>query len=357
MMKKILILAAVLALSSACAKHSEIVPTEGLPIDFGTWTGTMTKAAKTEFATNDEFDVYGFKWKTGPIDPLDVFTGDDVKYNGSTWSYSPVRIWDQSYDNYTFFAVFPKDQLGDEAAEHDYAQRGLFISNELTYNGSNEVLLVAQQKTVAKANYNATVPLVFKHVGSWLDIKVKKHADLESVAVTVTDFALSNIQTKGKFTVASYDGSDNPVGKTVSDVAGLGWDLAASPVVNDDDAIPYKITSSVVMNAGDDCAALDLLTNLILMPQVLTTGGGSQTLTISYTIQDGSGQTFTYNDKSYELRLFDNIDDEDNEDTLITKWMPGVHYTYYITINANTIQFSATIAPWGTDTGYHYLIN
>ena len=365
-MKKLMILAVAAITLASCSNTFEIKHHEGRAITLGTWADVMTKAPLTAFAANDEFDIFGFKWNAGPANQTNVFNGDDVKYDGSKWSYTPLRFWDSNFDNYTFFAAFPKDQLATEANENDYAQRGLFVSNELTYDGSNEKLLVAQKKDVANAAYGTTVPLVFKHTGSLVDIKFKKHADITSAAVSVTAIKLYDIQTKGKFTVASYDGSNDPVGAEVTSVAGLGWSLAATPVKNattaDAAAAPYVNTSgvSLAIDAGVGTAnAADLITNLIVMPQVLPDNSGPA-IQISYTITTGTGgnaQTTTYTNKVFYFGQFDNADDKDNDDPKIANWMPGVHYTYYITINAKAIEFSATIDNWTTDTGYYYLCN
>lgn len=358
----------------ACSKEFDTnkSASNGTAIGFGTWADVMTKAPKTAFANGDNFDVYGFKWNAGPTAQTNVFTGDDVTFDASTskWNYSPLRFWDSNFDNYTFFAASPKNQLGSEAAENDYAQRGLFISNELTYDGSNEVLLVAQKKEVPKASYGNTVPLVFKHTGSLIDIKFKKHEDLEDAVVAVTSIKLSGIQTKGKFTVASYNGSNDPVGKTVSDVAGLGWALAETPVVNAETAetaaAPYINTTGASLAAATGVGtsnAATLLENLIVMPQILATNAGPK-VTITYTITTGTGgaaQTITYTDKAFFFGQFDKTDpdptDKDNTDPRISSWMPNTHYTYYITINAKAIEFSASIADWTTTdaTGHYYL--
>lgn len=366
-MKKLMILAVAAIALVACSKTFKTnTDSEGKAITLGTWANVMTKAPKTAFASTDAFDVFGFKWNAGPADQTNVFNGDDVTYNGTAWSYSPLRFWDTNFANYTFFAVFPNDQLAAEANENDYAQKGLFISNELTYDGSNEKLLVAQKKTVANASFGSDVALVFEHTGSLVDIKFKKHANIEDAVVNVTSIKLSNIQTKGKFTVASYDGNNNPVGKTVSEIAGLGWDVAETPVENAANAAaaaaPYINASGVSLAASEGVGtanAADLITNLVVMPQVLGTSTGPK-VTISYTITTGTGvnaQTTTYTDKAFYFGQFDDADDTDNDDTKISKWMPGIHYTYYITINANAITFTASIDNWGTDTGYYYLCN
>ena len=369
-MKKLLIIAAAALLAAACAKTYEVKETTPPAIGFGTWSDVMTKAPKTAFATDDEFDVFGFKWNTGPANQTNVFNGDDVKYDGTNWTYSPVRYWDTNFDYYTFFAAFPKNKLADEAATNDYAQRGLFISNELTYDGSNEVLLVAQKKEVAKASYG-TVPLVFKHTASLVDIKFKKHEDLEDAVVAVTSIKLSGIKTIGKFTVASYDGDNNPVGATVSGVAGLGWTPDGTPTVNAANAAaaaaPYVNTTGASLAAGSGVGtanATALFENLVVMPQILPVDGGAK-ITITYTITTGTApntETTTFTDKEFYFGQFDKTDpdptDKDNTDPRVSSWMPNTHYTYYITINANAIVFSASIDnTWATDTGHYYLIN
>ena len=371
-MKKLMIFAVAAIALVACTKTYEKEETPQQEIGFGTWNDVMTKAVKTEFGNGDTFDIYGFKWNTGPANQTNVFKGYDVTYNSSTtkWTYSPKRYWDGNFDYYTFFAAYPNNQLAAAANENDYEQRGLFISNELTYDGSNEVLLVAQKKDVAKANYGNTVSLLFKHTASLVDIKFKKHSELADAVVTVNSIKLSGIQTKGKFTVASYNGSNDPVGKTVSGVAGLGWDRAETPVVNAENAgtadVPYIHTSDVTLAsaAGVGTAnAADLITNLVLMPQVLSTTEGPK-ITISYTITTGSGgdaETITYTNKEFYIGQFDKSDpdptDKNNTDPRVSAWMPNVHYTYYITINANAIEFSASIDNWDTDSAHYYLFN
>jgi hypothetical protein len=360
-MKKVVILAAAALTLAACAKTYELQETAQPKIGFGTWNDAMTKAALTGFVANDEFDVFGFKWNSDS-DKATVFDDVDVKYDGTNWSYSPLRFWDAKYDHYTFFAAYPKNKLTTKPA-----QTGLFVSDELTYNGQKEVLLVAQKKDVEKTNYNKTVELKFKHVGSLVDIKVKKHTDIAAAKVEVTSIALSGIQTKGKYTVDSYDAtSKNPVGKTVSGVEGLGWELATTPVENTAVA-PYFSNSTVTLakDGGVGTAnAENLLTDLVLMPQTLATNAGPM-ITISYTITTGEGATkdeVTFEDVPVYFGAFDKTDPDPtggNSDPRISAWMPGVHYTYYITINANAITFTASIDPWDTTdaTGHYYLIN
>ena len=375
-MKKLMFFAVAAIALVACTKSYEKEEAPQQEIGFGTWNDVMTKAAKTGFVNGDTFDIYGFKWNDGPDDETNVFKGYTATYNSSTtkWNYSPKRYWDSNFDHYTFFAASPAGQLAAAANENNYVQSGLFVSNELEYNGSDEVLLVAQKKVVDNASYGNTVPLLFKHTASLVDIKFKKHSELADAVVTVNSIKLSGIQTKGKFTVVSYNGSNDPVGKTVSDVIGLGWDLAAEPVVNAANAAaaaaPYIHTSDVTLASGAGVGtgnAAALISDLVLMPQVLSTTGGPK-ITISYTITTGSGDdvdTIVYENKEFYFGLFDSTEPDDpgqpgdkqNSDPRVSAWMPNVHYTYYITINANAIEFSASIDNWDTDSAHYYLFN
>ncbi len=347
-MKKVVILAAAALTLASCAKTYELQETAQSQIGFSTWNDAMTKAAKTVFVADDEFDVFGYK-SNSASDMATVFDGVDVKYDGTNWNYSPLRFWDNNYANYTFFAAYPKDQL----ADGDYAQTGLFVSNELTYDGSHEVLLVAQKNVVAKANYKQPVQLKFKHVGSLVDIKVKKHSDIAATKVEVTSIALSGIKTTGDFTVNSYDGNNNPVGT---------W--APTSAVNDATATPYINNNSVTAGEGTANAGV-LFSGLVLMPQPLGKDSGPM-ITISYTITTGTTgheDTVAYTNNSFYFGQFDKTDpsptEKDNTDPRIEAWAPGYHYTYYITINADaTITFSASIDSWAdaTDDGHYYLI-
>ena len=148
-MKRYVFLAvAVLIAAASCTKTYEVgTQSEGMPIALGTWNDVMTRAPKNNFVTDDEFDVFGYKWNDGPANETTVFNGDDVKFDGSKWTYEPIRFWDANFDHYTFYAVYPKDQLS-----ASNAQTGIFTSNEQSFStGAAEPLLVAQKKTVDNA--------------------------------------------------------------------------------------------------------------------------------------------------------------------------------------------------------------
>ncbi len=372
-MKRYIFIVAVIALASvSCSKtYDAKTADEGNPISIGTWTDNLTKAAMEDFAVNDIFDVYGYKWKgtaDSQSDKTTIFDGIDVKQTSAgVWEYAGInsqkmKFWDYAYDGYTFFAAYPAEVLATAPA-----QTGLFVSNKLTYDGTTEKLLVAQKKDVTNANFGNTVTLLFKHTAALVDFKFKKHTDLTNYKVEVTSFKLANIRTTGTFTVGSYDGSNDPVGATVSEVAKLGWTPDATPTVNASTAAaaaaPYVLASPATSATGAT-DVVDLLTGLVVMPQKFTTGSGAQTFTIEYTITDETpdpDQASSFTPDPIEILQFDttDVDTDTANNANIGSWLPGVHYTFIITINANGIEFSASIADWVTTdaTGHYYLVD
>ena len=250
------------------------------------------------FVNGDDFNVYGFK--TISAANTTVFNGDAVSFDGTDWTYDNLRFWDPNATSYTFYAASPAGKI----ASAD-AQTGDFTSNSIAFAGNDNDVLVADKKVVTKtgdpAAFASPVALVFNHIASLVDFKVKKHAEIAAATVAITSFQLNNIDNVGT------DGSDF------------------------------------------------LINHLVAMPQTFRTDATKQTVTIEYSITSG-GDTIA-NTATFDLKTFDNEDDKDNEDTIIGGWESGKHYTFYITINANAIVFTASITDWVTpNNGYNYLL-
>lgn len=339
-MKKYLIFVLAAAIAAvSCSKTFEVEPASGTTIGFGTWANVLTKArtaGSSTFANGDDFNVYGFK--TISAANTTVFDGDVVSYDGTDWTYSGLRFWDPNAASYTFYAASPAGKIASANA-----QTGAFTSSSITFAGNDNDVLVADKKVVPQADFNNPVNLSFNHIASLVDFKVKKHAEIAAATVAVTSFQLNNIDNVGTFSVNdAYTGSHPAV----------TW--------NPTDRGAYSNTSGVTSvatlpnNVGTDGSDF-LINHLVVMPQTFRTDANIQTVTIEYTITSG-GDTVA-NTATFNLKTFDNVDDKDNVDTLIEDWEGGKHYTFYITINANAIVFTASIADWVTpNNGYHYLL-
>jgi hypothetical protein len=90
------------------------------------------------------------------------------------------------------------------------------------------------------------------------------------------------------------------------------------------------------------------------MPQ--TFAADAQKFEFSYTITAPDGASADYNNISVDLINFMTTDTNTNDGTAVGAWMPGYHYTFYVTIGAKAITFSATVNPWTEAAGYHYLV-
>lgn len=349
-MKKIILIAAVAIAAAACSKTFDTNLATEKAIGFSTWNETMTKA-KSAFAVNDEFDVFGFKTPTSGPNAV-VFNGVDVKKTATAWEYSPLRFWDQNTSSYTFFAAYPKDVVTGSA------ETGLFTASDLAFNGTAENLLVAQKKVVEKANYGSDVQLVFKHVASLVDIKAKKHTDIASAKLTINSLTLSNIKVSGSYAVTEYaTAAVDADGVKVNDPKGT-WTPAAG--VNTA-TTPYVLSSAATLAAGDGTTtttAAALISDLVVMPQALNPASDKPTINMNYTITTGTGteeDSMTY-DAVFTIDQFDTTDNESNTAEFITAWKQGIHYTYYITINADKITFTASIDDWKNIDGFHYIV-
>ena len=338
-MKKLLIIAVAALLAAACAKTYEVKETTLPEIGFTSWANTLTKArtaGSSTFVNGDDFDVYGFK--TISSANTTVFNGDDVSYDGTDWTYTPLRFWDSNAASYTFYAASPAGKI----ATAD-AQTGEFTSNSITFAGKDNDILVADKTVVAKADFGNPVNLSFNHIASLVDFKVKKHAEIAAATVAVTSFQLNNIDNVGTFSVNdAYTGS-HPV---------VTWNPTARGAYSNTSGVTSVAT--LPDNVGTDGSDF-LINHLVAMPQTFRTDENIQTVTIDYTITSG-GDTIA-NTATFNLKTFDKTDDKGDNDILISGWEAGKHYTFYITINANAIVFTASITDWVTpNNGYHYLV-
>lgn len=386
-MKKLMILATCAAIAAvACTKIHEVTPvTQGPEIGFGTWTNTMTKAPRTStFVNGETFAVFGTK-TTSSVTKEVVFKNQAVTYasSGNAWSYNPIRYWDPTATNYTFYAVMPSTvSLAAETATDDYPKSGIFKSTEITFAAPpatitdldpNDILVADEYSRDAAAGVLPTGPvqLTFNHIASLIDVKVKKDAALPAAAtLKITAAELRNIRTKGTFEVKSYN---NTTHKPVIGTTAAGWVPDATPTTGtytsnaglSTEAL--EVTSTTTYNNDGSVGTTtgspqSLFTQFILMPQDLYHDTSFPTnnpkLYIAYDIITSTSPLVkTSYTKEILLKDFVVLDNKNNPaPSASTAWVPGVHYTYTLTINAKAITFEAQVADWTNVNGYHYLV-
>ena len=369
MKRYIFIVVAVALATVSCSKTYDTNrnANEGTAISLGSWASGLTRArgaGASAFANGDTLYVFGAKKNDAPAACDTVFNGVSVGTadNGVTWTYSPIRFWDRGYDRYDFFAISPSEDvaLSDLLASHD-AALGTMTSKPIALAGNDNDILIADSTHVLKAAYGAPVNLVFRHINAMFDLKVRKGAGIgDNGTLAITAVSIENIDSLGTFAVSGYAAS--------TDTAIVAWSPSqVGHYTNLSGIIPV---STLPTDVATD-ATSTLIDSLIVMPQTFRDAGDIQQLKISYTITTGTGaneQVDTFTDKVYDLRLFDKSDyptDDDagtdgnqyNDGTLVSGWAAGVHYIYIITIDAEGIEFTAEIEPWGNENGYYYILN
>lgn len=389
-MKRYIIAAALVLATVSCSKVYDATPvTQDQAIGFGTWTEMLTKARTqggNDFTVGDDFAVYGAKVVTSPASTTTVFDDDVVTMTATgvpgTWTYSPPRFWDKTTDSYIFYAVSPAT-IGTGGTVN--AQTGAITSASIVFAGNDNDILVADKKTVLKANYGTTVQMDFNHVASLVDFKVSKAHTLADATVKITGFTLGNIQTTGVLTVNTdydatvYGGTTGPVATWSSTATGSYTPASGvTPVKGDDSSDisadhPLTIVENDAFNPASPAEpaaakATYVINNLVVKPQTFTaptdptdpSDATAQKLTISYTITttDANSNTST---NAYTSTLwlsdFDDVNDDAQDDTKIGGWATGKHYVFYITLDSTPIVFGASVHDWTTVNGYHYLVN
>lgn len=357
-MKKLMILAALLAVGVSCTKTYESVESPQNSIGFGTWTNTLTKATVDgTFGVNDVIKVWGFK--TVNASNTTVFNGVELtKTDASpeTWDYSPKRYWDTNASSYTFFGVAPSA----DGYTMD-AETGLIsASPTIEFTGADSDILVADKTVVNKTdgggNFNSfnKVNLSFNHVAALLDVKVKLSANLAAsgAVVQVSSLELQKISTKGTFVVSSAY-TTAPAATWTPSTPGAETTAAFDSADGASDV-------SANLNTNLDASGTLLIQKLIVMPQDFRTSGEYvQALDIDYNITVDGGSPMNFTPDAFALTTFDNTDNTANTgDTNVTGWAPGYHYTYIITIDAHSIEFTASVENWLPATNaYHYLVD
>jgi len=358
-MKKFMILAVAAIAMVACTKTYEVVETsqEQSPIGFGTWNETLTKASvNNTFDVNDNFKVWGEKL-VGETHTT-VFNGVTVTKTVAepeTWNYTTKQYWDMSATSYTFYGIAPAA----DGYTVNATTGAVTASPIITFTGKDSDILVAQKAVVNKTdgggNFNSfnKVPMVFNHVAALVDIKVKISTGLVAAGATVkvSSIQLQNISTKGTFVVAA--------GYTTAPAATWTPSTASAETTASFDSEDGFVDASEDLNTNLDGTGTILINKLVVMPQGFRTEGDFiQKLDIDYNITQAGGLANNFTPEPFALTTFDDIDNTSNtSDTNVTGWAPGKHYTYVVTIDANTIEFTASVTAWTPESAYHYLVN
>jgi hypothetical protein len=197
-------------------------------------------------------------------------------------------------------------------------------------------------------------------VASLVDIKIKKAPSLHDATVTVSALSLL-ADNAGVLTVSDAYTDNHPVASwSTTTNASYGPGNGVNSV---DISSPITIAEDTAFDPASPAtpaASTFLINNLVVKPQTFRPEGGSnpQKITLTYKIAVTGTADVEYANRVLYLADFDNVDDNDQGgDAPVGSWEPGKHYTFFITLDAHKIDFSATITDWTAVSGYNYLLN
>ena len=328
-MKKLIIIALIIGIASACTKSSIQYEQPG-EISFRPVTAMTTKAAigGTAYPEDSQFNVWAW-WGDVPAGTtIDKFPAVAEMYlnkrpfakeeGGSSWvgmdvpyfwptrgslvfaGYSPVSAKAQNF-SYSWtsktMTITAYKQPTDISKTVDLMW---FDVTERSYSDNNN-------KNAQDESVNG-VPVVFKHLLSWLTFKFTKSDNI------ITGVELLGIETKARFTSSPAAGTENWTDHT---------DSSTMPVWSGSE----KITDGEkVLESTDN--------GVLVIPQPCTAEH------VQLQIRYKTSETGNENTKTVYLTA--------GADGHI--WKPGKHYTYTITFGQNEILVLPDVTDWETVT-------
>lgn len=278
-----------------------------------------------ESFSNDKFFVWGNKTVGGT--KLELFNGQEVSTtNGTVWTYSPIKLWDNTATRYDFLAITgPNSNAGITCTP-----TGNPLSASVSYNPTESQydLMAASQYR----NNGSTEPVnfLFKHMLSAVSIVI--YNDSPSQDITLNSYKFRYLITRGS-AIISQNASDVNVSED--------W---SSPSYNSSLVLGSTNDSPVsLLHGGSQYPASGSPITDLMIPQELDRSGAYiPRLVLDYSYDPGTGTE----DVVTPIRLQD-IKVKNSEDEYITRWLPGRKYNYEIHIRVGGgIRITVTTTEW-----------
>ena len=333
-MKKLIIIALIIGFASACTKSSIQYEQPG-EISLRPVTAMTTKAAiqGTTYPSDATFNVWAW-WADVPENTsLAQFPSGAEMYlnkrpfhkdaNGNSWVGKDVPYFWPTRGSLVFAGYSPENAVAQNFS-YSWTNKTMTITAyEQSTNISKTVDLMWFDVTgcsyTDNNNKNAQnaavdgVPVVFKHLLSWLTFKFQKK-DVAASSYIVTDVKLINVDTKARFTskpaALSEEWSDQTAPQTIPIWTGT----------------KSMTTDPVTLESAQN--------GVIVIPQPCT--ADHVQLQVRYKISEGGAE------QSKDVYLTAGTDGH--------IWKPGKHYTYTITFGNNEILVLPDVTDWQTQT-------
>ena len=262
----------------------------------------------------------------------DFMFNEDVTFDGTDYSYSPLRYWPANEENtISFWAYYPYSAW----AEDNSTDLKFFASDgSTTYSGSCTTGLPVVKYTVATDPANqqdilfdsftqkdmtygdcttpGTVPLTFKHALALVEFQI-----VEGTGASVYSFEVSNLYRSGTC-------------ETLPTIAWTDQGDKSSFSIDADSEHPLNLVGTTT------------ICSLLIMPQTLR---ADASVSITYDIHFAS----------YDPGHPEDIEYKGNTGSAfltaagITEWQAGKHYVYKISAGFERIEFESAVATdWST---------
>lgn len=175
---------------------------QGKPIEFSAAAeeGWQTRVSGTTFSSGDKFGIFAFYG--GGTEP-NFMNNQKVEYDGTAWTYSPIKYWPTSNSaTLTFYAYYPYK-----------ASTTLTTEKKLTFTMPDDAdtdFLVA-----SNTQERGAITLNFKHLLGKVVFKIKRDAAVSSFNITgITGFSVTANRTLtydfANLTSTSESSPENP---------------------------------------------------------------------------------------------------------------------------------------------------
>ena len=308
---------------AGCTKVEVKEVPDSRAIGFDNFVSNSVKAID-ETKELTKFYVYG-----GYAGNWDVFSGDEVYYSNSAWTYDDTRYWKDETTTYNFAAYSNDNKAVSDAtvALDDTDNKHLVITNyEISDNGNNDLVYAYAAGEYQQSSAN--VDFTFYHILSKVVFDITADASLNGITLTFSDMTLKKVNTKATFTGADLSGNQFAAncwvgdGSTKTDItsftAGEGY------------------TDLVITGSSAD--EQFRTAPKFMIPQTVPTEDGSK-FELSFSISVSGGKAAEYDISTTTPYAFSIELPAPNRNA----WNPG--YSYIYTAKFNIFNFNDKLKP------------
>ncbi len=329
-----LIIASGATLLSACSNdetNDPIEPSSGNRIRFAAST-ELTRSGDITTNNLNSFNVYAY---TGNATAPKIFMDNVLvsKTASNVWTYSPVKYW-PAKETVDFYAFAPTSWVG---------ATGPLAPVEYVDQGGVEDIVYAVSPNLSGNTGSANPQVIFNFRHALSKVTVKLSSTNTSLAVRVTNVAMSNITTKGNF---HFPGESTATES--SDLNTGHWTNQNTP-----STYIYHMSQShddviLLTTTPNDLSSSDLALGgpKYLIPQPLTwrsSGMGNDTyLAVMCSVYDATtGDKLWPNANTPKENIVEGSTYGDGllkfplSTSSFSEWKPGYQYIYNVVINSN----------------------